>query len=50
MINNAGYSKNHQRAFNFNFKLTQDLDVLAEGLNVNRVVNINNWKLRGPMG
>lgn len=43
MINNAGYSKNHQRAFNFNFKLTQDLDILTDGLNFNGAVNINNW-------
>ncbi len=43
LINNAGYTKNHQRAFNFNLKLIQDLDMITEGLRFNGVVNINNF-------
>lgn len=43
MINNAGYTKNHQRAFNFNLMLIQDLNMITEGLKLNAGVNINNW-------
>lgn len=47
MISNAGYSKRHQRAFNFKFLLTQDLDIITDGLRFNGAVNIMNWGLYG---
>ncbi len=45
LISGSGYSKQHNRAVNGAFKLTQDLNDIVEGLEFNANINFFNWAI-----
>ena len=42
LASNSGYAKAQERTFNYSFHLTQDLDILLDGLRAHGIVNYSN--------